>query len=1191
MMINNGAHKPKGRQDPKALHDLPSAKAIDPIIVHTPRPHGWAYVCSHAFAFVSLFVVLIGLAGFLVLQSGLFNGPLTNQARKLLQTAVGEQYSASIGSTRVQFARRGLIALEARDVGLEAPEDGGELLHAERIRIALKMLPLLSGQLEIAHIEIRGGLIDAGRLQRAMAAVSPTADRKPFEISDLGDLTDRTLALMEGLGSMLNQRGTQWIFVTDTTITGFGSSDAPGRTPLAMNVQSAEIAERNEDGLTVAANISYAGQDIRLSAEAVRDESLAGRTRLTAQITGLHSGKMIWALSQNPRRKFRMESGVDIDINAVASDDTQSTELAAQIRISPGELFMDGVAAQIEPSTINLAFDPQKKSVEFLRSRLMIGDSAYTFRGGIIDLNNLPADTHPDAQVQQGVAVDLIVDEAIVAPTDSSEPPVQVAMKAFARYVRSERRLDVDEFIVSGRSGTMYSSASWQFSDTSPEVGFVATIDKMDTATVKQLWPYWIAKGARRWVHGNVFGGTVTDGRISILIPSGRMAASPGALKLDGNQLQIDFDISDARFDVAGDIPPVRDSHGLLALRGNNLELKIDGGTSYFPTGRNVAVSDGFFVIDQTDAIPLMADLDISVSGDASAVAELISYQPINALEQTPWEASDFEGTVSTRLAVTFGLIESQNPPAPQWLADVQLDGVTMGPRIDGAKITDATGTMRVDPDTIKIEADAGINGMQARLNFTEPMDRGNADSAERVLRLRLTEDDRQKFAPQLNEYIEGTVYLTTRLGRDGRQEIDADLTEARLVLPWIGWSKGKGIKSNATFEIIPSEAANQVASADAETVADDDAGLGMPSVFSVAGFSLTGEGFSAQGNVDFVYGEVTQATFQRVSLARNDSFAIDLEKNGQTYVVNVAGRALDMRSTIKHLMGESDVSSGSNEASKIELKVRADEAFGFNGETVSDLRIDYAGQGETILGLEMTGTLSGGGTLKAVGTYGGSGLVLSAVSNDAGDVARLTDLYPKIEGGNLDIQLVKAGDGPYIGTVEINDFNVVNDDNLRRLVSASPNGGESLNQAVRRDIDVSRAGFEQAYVRIDKGQGYLRVSDGIARGTDIGLAYQGTVFDENSGMNITGTFMPAYGLNRIFGEIPIIGAILGNGRDRGLIGITFRLTGDLEDPRLEINPISLIAPGIFRSIFQFRNDAPLPSTAPRNRVTPAQSR
>ena len=49
------------------------------------------------------------------------------------------------------------------------------------------------------------------------------------------------------------------------------------------------------------------------------------------------------------------------------------------------------------------------------------------------------------------------------------------------------------------------------------------------------------------------------------------------------------------------------------------------------------------------------------------------------------------------------------------------------------------------------------------------------------------------------------------------------------------------------------------------------------------------------------------------------------------------------------------------------------------------------------------------------------------------------------------------------------------------------------------------------------------------------------------------------------------IGLLLGNGRDRGLLGVTFKLEGDADSPDVSINPLSIVAPGIFRSIFEFR--------------------
>ncbi len=71
--------------------------------------------------------------------------------------------------------------------------------------------------------------------------------------------------------------------------------------------------------------------------------------------------------------------------------------------------------------------------------------------------------------------------------------------------------------------------------------------------------------------------------------------------------------------------------------------------------------------------------------------------------------------------------------------------------------------------------------------------------------------------------------------------------------------------------------------------------------------------------------------------------------------------------------------------------------------------------------------------------------------------------------------------------------------------------------------------------------------------------------------MALSGTFIPAFGINNIAGAIPMLGAMLGGGRDEGLLGITYKMYGPLDNPKLVMNPISAIAPGIFRKIFEYR--------------------
>ncbi len=68
---------------------------------------------------------------------------------------------------------------------------------------------------------------------------------------------------------------------------------------------------------------------------------------------------------------------------------------------------------------------------------------------------------------------------------------------------------------------------------------------------------------------------------------------------------------------------------------------------------------------------------------------------------------------------------------------------------------------------------------------------------------------------------------------------------------------------------------------------------------------------------------------------------------------------------------------------------------------------------------------------------------------------------------------------------------------------------------------------------------------------------------------NLALGFVTASSLANLF--FCLIGVLLGNGRDRGLIGVTFKLEGKASKPQLQVNPLSVIAPGIFRQIFEFR--------------------
>ena len=97
---------------------------------------------------------------------------------------------------------------------------------------------------------------------------------------------------------------------------------------------------------------------------------------------------------------------------------------------------------------------------------------------------------------------------------------------------------------------------------------------------------------------------------------------------------------------------------------------------------------------------------------------------------------------------------------------------------------------------------------------------------------------------------------------------------------------------------------------------------------------------------------------------------------------------------------------------------------------------------------------------------------------------------------------------------------------------------------------------------------GTLHISKGRAFGNALGLTAIGTVDVNAEHINIKGAASPAYVLSRAIGSIPILGELLTGSRKEGVFAANYRVTGSLDDPNFEINPLSALAPGILREIF-----------------------
>jgi hypothetical protein len=307
----------------------------------------------------------------------------------------------------------------------------------------------------------------------------------------------------------------------------------------------------------------------------------------------------------------------------------------------------------------------------------------------------------------------------------------------------------------------------------------------------------------------------------------------------------------------------------------------------------------------------------------------------------------------------------------------------------------------------------------------------------------------------------------------------------------------------------------------------------------------------------------VQTANFPTFNLSDGDKTMLKAER-GQDGALRVMmrGDLYDGRNFVKSAMG-GPASQSKQEAKDVDLDVKVGTVVGFHGETLRGLDLTLSRRGGAIKSLAVSAKLGRDAEFKGDlrGRNGGRQVVYIN-AKDAGAFFRFTDLYGKIYGGEMFVAMdpTTAEITSQDGLLNIQDFSVRGEAALDRVVAGAP-GGQ------RPGVDFSRMRVE-----FTRSAGRFSIREGIVSGPMIGATVEGAIDYLKDDVRMRGTFIPLYGLNNMFGQIPLFGIFLGGGSKEGLVGVTYEVVGPTSGPTLHVNPISAVAPGLLRKFFDFPN-------------------
>ena len=1093
------------------------------------------------------------------------SGPIElDIATPWLKQAIEENFGAgdtvSVGGTQIERDEKGRTSLRLRDVVVRNAE-GVVVASAPKAEVGLSGLGLLYGRVRAQslnlveaamsiRIETDGRItVFAGGENRPIATAPPTV--KPIEppkpdatAQDAPAIETPPTALADLAGIM-------------TWIDNVGASGLDGH-------------ELREVGLK---NGSLLVDDRRTGKRLTFD-------RINASLTRPELGGVVFRLeSVNPERPWIISAamrplGDGVRALGLEARKVSTRDLLLAARLDSGnfevnlpisasiraEVGADGKPNMVQGEAFSEAGSLVEHGKETIRYDIDRIDARFNWearRGNLIvpfQINagpnqfTLRATVEPPANGATAWRLDITRGDPVIDPVilGASNPKGGdgIALNRVnirARIDPSKKRIDLDQGDIS-RVDTrplfnvaVAVTGGFDFS-AEPHIAFGVAGTRMPMATMMKLWPVFAAREVRDWVEAHISDGIVERAIVAGNAPLINFKDGGPPTPEDG--LAVDIVTSATTLRPVDELPEIRDADLNVRVTGASATVNLGRGTVEVAGGRRLSVASGVFSIPNTHMKPAPSITTFRVDGTVPAAAALLASDALRDKMGLTIDPATSRGTVSAQVSIKQPLGKDVLPDATNYAVDADLQNFAADKLLLGQKIEAQALKVNASNTGYAIKGDVKVNGLAAKIDLRRGK---NDDAAQLTMTSSIDDGARRRLGMDFGRAVTGTIPIkaTGVVGdnvKDERLAVDADLTAVKIENLLPGWTKPAGRPARATYTMVKS--ANKTRFED---------------------LSIEGAGASVKGTVELDgSGNLVMANFPTFALSDGDKLSVkaDRGENGALKVL-MRGDVFDGRNFVKSSLAGAD-DDPKVKQTDLDLDIRIGTVAGHNGETLRGLDLKLSRRGGQIRTFNLGSKIGrdtpliGDLRLRARDNH----RVVYLETDDAGALFRFTDTYPRMFGGKMWVAMdpPTQEQTPQVGTIVIRDFVVRGEQALDRIVATS---GASGPQGV---------GFAEASAGFTKSPGRMSVRDGVVRGPLVGATVEGQVDFARSELHLRGTFVPLYGLNNIFGlgQIPIVGLFLG-GSNEGLLGITYEATGSPGAPRITVNPVSAIAPGLLR--------------------------
>ncbi len=729
----------------------------------------------------------------------------------------------------------------------------------------------------------------------------------------------------------------------------------------------------------------------------------------------------------------------------------------------------------------------------------------------------------------------------LVAPERAGEKNIRIDSGLLdARLFPDERQVVFDKFAFAGPDTHIDLSGALSWRD-DIRITLKMGVEETQIGALSRLWPTHVAPAVRTWFVDHVPTGVVRRAQYAADFNGAALTAMRYEQAPPDESLLAEGDIIDAAVtDILPGMAPLNGINGSLRVTGRTVSFAATSGVMETRPSRRLALSSGRFLVADSALRPTPAMVEVDVAGDVEAVADLLTLPAIAEHASVPVAPGALKGTIEGRLRVDFETGVTARDEATTFAIDATTQNLV---------VDNLIGKEKLDGGALHVVADrAGLRVSGAGRIFNAPatldLRRGFGDRGAAQAHVAFTFDDaaRQRAGYAIAG-VSGPILATIRTPipvENVETQIELDLSRTTFDNPLPGVAKPAGKPAKASFNLTRRGEA-----------------------MALEQFVFDAGPTQAQGVIEFGRDGAFRAVhLTQVRLSPGDDMRIDVQHSGDTVKIVARGANFDARPMLQGLLRADR--GGKGTIDDLDLDFKAPVVTGHNKQILSNVELKMERRGGKPRAVTLTGAFGREQVTASMERSANGQPQLEISTNDGGSLLSFLDIYRKMDSGALNAT-VQLSQNRADGALRVRDFYVRGEPTVRQLMAQSGTARTDDRGNYRFDPDLVRVGRLESGFSWSGGQ--LAVRDGVLSGPEIGLTFDGYIDFQHERLDLVGTYVPAYALNSLLSNIPVVGVVLAGGQHEGVFGLSYRLYGVLSSPSINVNPLSAIAPGLMRKI------------------------